>query len=166
MRIGYSVEGSTDRALLRGLQRRWCPAAEMVEGHFRGSTGESLRRELLKICGEFAFKSVDAMVFLMDANDRQWRDVQKEARDRFPGDRLALAVLGVADRNVECWICLEADYVAGVLGVPAADLRVPDPKGRFESAMGIDRDDRKEAKIEDLVKNAPLHPLASRSLVQ
>jgi hypothetical protein len=46
MKIGYSVEGSTDRAVLKGLQRRWCPSAELLEGRFRGTTGQSARREI------------------------------------------------------------------------------------------------------------------------
>jgi len=45
MKIGYSVEGSTDRAVIRGLRRRWCPEAELIEGKVRGSTRLSLRRE-------------------------------------------------------------------------------------------------------------------------
>ena len=156
MKIGYSVEGGTDRALLHGLRQRWCTGAELVEGRFRGSTGESLRREYAKICEEFAFKSVDVMVFLTDANDQDWRDVQRKERSKFPSERLPLAVHGVAQRNVECWICANPEYVANKLGIHADALRVANPKGCFESAMGIDRDDRKEEAISDLVKEAPL----------
>lgn len=36
MSIGYSVEGATDRAFLKGLRRRWCPGAALIEGSFRG----------------------------------------------------------------------------------------------------------------------------------
>ena len=36
MKIAYCVEGTTDRAILRGLRDRWCPQAELVEGRFRG----------------------------------------------------------------------------------------------------------------------------------
>jgi len=156
MIMGYSVEGSTDRALLKGLRDRWCPQMEMVEGHFRGSTGESRRREISKICDEFAFKGVDVMVFTTDANDRPWREVKKEEQDRFPPARLSLAIVGVADRNVECWICRDAAYVAERLGVSADVLSVADPKSGFESAIGLSRDDRKEAEIAALVLTAPL----------
>lgn len=157
MKIGYSVQGSTDRALLHGLQQRWCADAELVEGHFRGSTKESLRREYMKICDEFAFKSVDVMVFLTDADDNVWRDVQRNERAKFPPERLSLAVHGVADRNIECWICTNPEYVASKLGIHADILRINNPKKRFKTAMGINRDDRKEASISDLVKEAPLH---------
>jgi hypothetical protein len=157
MKIGYSVQGSTDRAFLRGLQQRWCPNAEMVEGLFRGVTRQSLRREYAKICDEFAFKSVDVMVFLTDADDAEWRKVKENERSNFPRERLALAIHGVADRNIECWFCADPEYVAQRLGIPAEELRVADPKGRFESAMGIDRSDRKEVEITSFVKEAPLH---------
>lgn len=156
MKIGYSVQGSTDRALLYGLAQRWCPRAELVEGHFRGRTRESLRREYAKICDEFVFKAADVMVFLTDADDRNWRDVQRDDREKFPQERLSLAIHGVADRNIECWICANHEYVAERLGIPADELHLADPKGRFETAMGIDRDDRKESAISDLVKDAPL----------
>lgn len=156
MKIGYSVQGSTDRAFLMGLQERWCPDAEVVQGPFRGVTGYSLRREYTKICDEFAFKSVDVMVFLTDADDKEWRQVKKNERSCFPQERLALAIHGVADRNIECWLCADPDYIAQRLGIPAEEVRVADPKGRFESAIGIDRSDRKEGEITDLVKEAPL----------
>ena len=68
MRIGYSVQGTTDRALLEGLRRRWCPHAELLEGPFRGSTRASLRREYHKICQAFVAQSVEVMVFLTDAD--------------------------------------------------------------------------------------------------
>jgi len=156
VKIGYSVEGSTDRAFLMGLQTRWCPLAEMIPGHFRGETGESLRRELRQICEELAIKSVDAMVFLTDSNDRPWRDFQHEMRQVFPQERRELAILGVAERNVECWICQDVNYVATKLNVPSSELAVPDPKGRFESAIGMSATDKKESEIASLVEEAPL----------
>ena len=45
MKIGYSVEGSTDRAVLQGLKQRWCPEAQLVEGRFRGTSGQSQHRD-------------------------------------------------------------------------------------------------------------------------
>lgn len=157
MKIGYSVQGSTDRAFLEGLRQRWCPDAQMFEGYFRGMTGESLRREYRDICEEFVIKSVDVMVFLTDANGQGWREVQKNERSKFPPERLARAIHGVADRNMECWICAEPNYVAGKLQIQAQELQTPNPKGIFEAAMDISRNDRKEAEIADLVKGAPLN---------
>ncbi len=50
MKIGYCVEGSTDRGFVKGLTDRWCPQAEFIEGRFRGSTGLRLRAEIPQIC--------------------------------------------------------------------------------------------------------------------
>lgn len=157
MKIGYSVEGSTDRAFLTGLRQRWCPVAELVPGHFPGDTGQSLRRELRQICEELAIKSVHVMMFLVDADEREWRDVKRQMSQLLPEARRELVILGVAERNVECWICADPNYIATMLRVPQEELRVPEPKGRFESAMRISGADRKEPEIAALVENAPLH---------
>ena len=156
MKIGYSVEGSTDRALLWGLRDRWCPDAQMIQGHFRGSTGVSMRREIRKIWDEFLQKGVDVAVFFMDANDRNWREVKNETRERVPGERLEFTIIGVADRNVECWIWLDPSYVASALRLAPQVLHIGNPKERFVSAMSIERDDRKEPEIAALVRDAPL----------
>jgi hypothetical protein len=157
VKIGYSVEGSTDRAFLRGLQKRWCPAAELIEGQFRGTSRLSLRREYAKICEELVLKGAGAMVFLTDGDCENWRDVQRNERAHFPEERRSMVVHGVPDRNIECWICADAGFVADDLRtVRPEELRVPDPKGRFESALGIERGDRKEMEIEGLVMRAPL----------
>ena len=117
MRIGYSVEGSTDRALLKGLKERWCPRAELVEGSFRGRTGTSLRRQYQKICDAFSIKRVDIMVFLTDADKRGWHEVQKDDRAKFPPECLDRAIHGVADRNIECWLCAEPGWLGKRLGM-------------------------------------------------
>jgi hypothetical protein len=164
MRIGYSVEGSTDRALLNGLKQRWCPHASMVEGHFRASTQLGQRRELRAICEELILKSVDIIIILVDANDASWRDVAKEVLAHIPEEALHLVVVGVPDRNVECWICHDPNYVASLCDVLPEILREPDPKIAFEQAMDIRHGDRKEEIIAELVRNAPIGKwLAHRS---
>lgn len=156
MKIGYSVEGSTDRALLKGLQLRWCPDAELIKGEFRGSTNLSLRREYQKICDEFVERSVDVMVFLTDADDEPWRDAQRRERESFPQNRLNFAIHGVADRNVECWICKDSGWLAARLKAEPTKFEDANPKAAFEIAMGIDRDNRREAEVAELVRQAPL----------
>lgn len=156
MKIGYAVEGSTDRALITGLAARWCPQALLVEGAFRGSTGMSLRREYRKICDEFIIKEVDVMVFLTDANGQDWREVQRNERQHFPEDRFHQSMHGVCDRNVECWLCADTGWIASQLGAEAVAFEVEDPKRVFERGIGINRDDRKEKQIADLVRDAPL----------
>jgi hypothetical protein len=165
MKIGYSVQGSTDRAFLKGLKQRWCPHASFVEAPFRGSTGLSLRREYRKICEQFVMNGVDIMIFLTDADGDGWREVLRKERESFPPERLHYAIHGVADRNIECWICAEPAWIAQQLGGQAEHFRVEDPKSTFERMLGVDRDSKQEDKISDLVATAPLQAwlAASRS---
>ena len=160
MKIGYAVQGSTDRAFLRGLKKRWCPDAAMVEGLFRGSTGLSLRRELAKICDDlFKQKACDVLVFLSDADSANWRDVRLNELQKLPEDIRSLTVYGIADRNVECWLCADQKYVASRTGRRAEEFRVDDPKRVFESGIGITRDEKKEDEIVALIKDATLDVL-------
>jgi len=157
MTIGFSVQGSTDRALLHGLRTRWCPNAGLIQGPFRGSTQESLRREYRKICEQFVEQNVEVMVFLTDADTEPWREVQRNERSRFPAEHLPHAVHGVADRNVECWICADPQWLARELGAGPEQFQCENPKRAFERVLGISRDDSKEAEIAALVSKAPLH---------
>jgi len=157
MIIGFSVQGSTDRALLRGLRMRWCPNASLLEGPFRGSTQESLRREYRKICDQFVEQNVEVMVFLTDADTGPWREVQRNEHSRFPAEHLPRAVHGVADRNVECRISAEPQWLARELGADPEQFQCENPKRAFERALRMDRDDRKEVEIAALVARAPLH---------
>ena len=157
MRIGYSADDSAHRAFIIGLHRRWCPGAEIVEGHFRGDLKLRRRFEIPMICEELAMKGVDVMVFLTDGDGRPWREVQKEELGRFPPQHSPTTVVGVADRNVECWICADVDYVAGRSNRHAAIFRVVDPKGAFEDALAITSVNRREAEVSELVAQAPLH---------
>jgi hypothetical protein len=155
MRIGYAVQGSTDRAFLRGLKDRWCPAAEMVEGAFRGSTGLSLRRELHKICDALLRqKRCERMVVLTDADESDWQDVRKRELGKLPGEFLPFVVYGIADRNIECWLCADPLYIAQKTGRSADEFRTPDPKSAFQCAMAVSRDDKKETEIAALVSQA------------
>jgi hypothetical protein len=156
LKIGYSVEGSTDRALLKGLQRRWCPHAGLVEGKFRGTTGQSQRREIPNTCRELMFKGADLIVFLRDANDENWRDVLKKDDARCSPQARHLAVFGVCNRNVESWLCCQCSWIASHTGRQPDEFRVDDPKGIFESAIGISRSDKKEETIANLLQDAPL----------
>lgn len=156
MKIGYSVQGSTDRAVLEGLRKRWCRDADAVEGRFRGSTNLSLRREYRKICDEFLARSVTVMVFLTDSDEGPWREVQKNERSKFPAEWLSFAIHGVADRNVECWICAAPAWLGSELHVDPSRFTCAGPKAAFEKAMGISRDDKKEREISELVHRAPL----------
>jgi hypothetical protein len=156
MKIGYSVEGSTDRALLDGLRQRWCPQAQLVEGHFRGSTAQSRRREIPRICFELQNKEVDCIVFLTDSNEAQWRDVLRGEEARCRPEHRLVTVFGVCLRNVECWLATDADHIANRFARSRHEFAIDDPKGVVEAAFGISADDKKEAEIATFVCNAPL----------
>jgi len=155
MRIGYAVQGSTDRAFLRGLKERWCANAEMIEGAFRGSTGLSLRRELARICDDlFWQKACDVIVFLSDADVADWRTVQRREVEKLPDEIRPFAVYGMADRNTECWLCADPHYISEKTERAFEDFTADDPKGAFQSAMRISRDDKRESEIAALVRDA------------
>jgi hypothetical protein len=158
MKIGYCVEGSTDRATLRGLRQRWCPQAELIEGSFRGTSGQSQRREIRNVCIELTTKGAELIVFLRDANTehRKWRKILKAYEEDCPPKHKHLTIFGVCDRNVECWLCADADWIGKETGHQADEFRVPDPKGPFEEAIGITGFDKKEQEIAALVLRAPL----------
>lgn len=156
MKIGYSVEGSTDRAALEGLRQRWCPHAQFIEGRFRGTSGKSQHREIPRTCIELVGKGVDLIVFLRDANKENWRDVLRNDEDRCRAAHNHLTVFGVCDRNIECWLCADADWIAGQTRRSSHEFKVADPKAAFEKAMNVTGFDRKEEEIALLVTRAPL----------
>lgn len=156
MKIGYSVEGSTDRALLKGLKERWCPDAELEEGSFRGQTHESRRREIPRICIELVAKDVNLIIFLTDSNGPHWRDVLRAEETRCRTEHRHIAMFGVCCRNVECWLAADADYIANWSGRAVADFRVDDPKGVVGSVFGITRWEKKELEIAEFVRSAPI----------
>jgi hypothetical protein len=164
MKIGYCVEGSTDRAVLHGFNQRWCPHAQLLEGRFRGTTGLSQRREIPKVCIELIDKGVELIVFLRDANNEQWREVLGAYEGDCRPEHKHLVVFGVCDRNVECWLCTDADWIGKRTGHQPGEFRVTDPKEAFAEAMNITRLDRKELEIAMLVQKAPLENwLSNRS---
>jgi len=163
MSIGYSVEGSTDRAFLEGLRQRWYPGAALVEGSFRGASRISLRRDVPKICRELAHKGARVIVFLTDANKQDWRRVKQRESKFVPVEFRHITLYGVANRNIECWLAADRDYLAQKLGISPKKLDVDDPKGVFEDALGVTRSDRKEEEIALIVRDAPLLHWLERS---
>lgn len=156
MRIGYCVEGSTDRATLQGLNQRWCPHAQLVEGSFRGTSGLSQRREIPKVCIELTAKRAELIIFLRDSNNENWREVLNAHEEDCRLEHRHLTIFGVCDRNIECWLCADAGWIAGETQRQAAEFRVDNPKAAFEQAFGITGLDRKEQEIAAMVLRAPL----------
>lgn len=157
MRIGYVVEGFRDAAFLEGLRARWCPKAEMLEGGSRGSTGLAIGRESANLCAELRFRRVDFVVILRDANREDWRDVLKRESEMVPGDVRQVTLYGVADRNIECWLCADLDFAASQLGIDSEQLRsAEDPKRVLDEALGGRQSGEQDSKIAALVQTAPL----------
>jgi len=155
MSIGYSVEGSTDRAFLEGLRRRWRPDAALIEGSFRGASGISLRRDIPRICQELGYKGARVIVFLTDANEQNWRQVKKRESNLVPDEFQHMTLYGVADRNIECWLAADRDYLARRLGILPKELDVLDPKGVIEGALDVTSYNRREEEIASIVHDAP-----------
>jgi hypothetical protein len=157
MRIGFGVEGATDRAFITGLRDRFCPRAELEEGSFRGTTDLRLRAEIPKICKELIEKNVDVIVFLTDSSEPgDWHKKKRTEYDYVPNDYKHLTLYGVTEKNIETWITADKSYIGKELGVNPNVFNVPDPKSEFERVLGIVSLDKKEGRIAEIVKNAPI----------
>ena len=104
MKIGYSVEGSTDRAFLKGLRDRWCPGMELIEGQFRGRSSQSRSREFPKTCTDLSSQGAELIIFMRDANNEKWREVLRADEARCALNHRHLVIFAVCDRNIECFI--------------------------------------------------------------
>lgn len=159
--IGYVVEGGTDRAFVRGLANHWCPDADLLEIAFRGSSCK--HRHYPKVCSDASLRGVDVLVMLTDANNERWTVVRDAERAALPNPCPVEVLIGVCDRNVECWLCADRDYAARMLRCTPEDLDLPDPKGAFARRMRLVDVLPAEEWIERFVENAPLHAWIRRS---
>jgi len=156
MKIAYCVEGSADRAVLRGLRDRWCPDAELVEGRFRGS--RLPRSQISKECKILTQKGADLIIFLRDANLENWREVLRADEAKCPPELQHRVVFGVCDRNAECWLAVDPDHLAAKFGRNRADFTIEDPSGAVKAAFGLvgfDKEQR-EPHVAAFVAAAPL----------
>ena len=167
MKIGYYVQGDTDEAVVRGLAQRWCPDAELAEGRFRGSSGESLRREIRNSLVDLRdHKECDILVVLTDADANRWQEVKRRESERIPEDYRDVTLFGVADRNIECWLAIVRDALAAELGCPVDDIPIDDPSHFVKRRFGLsNRDTRKDARtrICNYVAHASLRSWIERS---
>ena len=161
MKIGYYVQGDTDEAVVRGLAKRWCPDAELVKGPFRGSTRDSLKREL-RIALSMDLKDdkgCDILVFLTDADANPWRDVKRRESDRIPDDCKHLTLFGVADRNIECWLAIDRGALARELKCRVEEIPTDDPSDFIKRRFELTERDKKQnakARVCDYVAQASL----------
>jgi hypothetical protein len=140
MKIGYFVQGAADEAFIHGLARRWCPDAQLAPGKFRGGSRQSLRRELPKALRDLReFQNCDILVVLTDSDTRPWREVRQEEWNRVPVEFHHDTVLGVADRNIECWLALDRAVLARVLECGENDISRDDPSDFIKNRLGLTR---------------------------
>ncbi|MCX7046090.1 MAG: hypothetical protein NTX50_11470 [Candidatus Sumerlaeota bacterium] len=168
MKIGYSVEGGADRAFLAGLRDRWCPHAEIIQGSFRGRTGVSMGREIPHTCMALMKQGVDVIIFLKDSDKKDWRDILNDHRKRCKPEHSHLVIFGVCERNVECWLCADCDYIARQFGKTPGeflweDTKDGDPKNVVQSCFKSKGRERLEVEIAEFVTKAPLRKWLHRS---
>ncbi len=161
MKIGYYVQGDTDEAVVKGLAKRWCPDAELVKGPFRGTTRVALKRELrMALSMDLKDdKGCDILVFFTDADANRWQDVKRHESDRIPEDCRYLTLLGVADRNIECWLAIDRGALARELQCQVNDIPTDDPSDFIKRHFGLTGRDTKQdakARICDYVAQASL----------
>jgi len=58
---------------------------------------------------------------------------------------------------VECWLCTDTDWIAKRYNRSTEEFRVSNPKGIFNTVLGISYRDTREEEIAELVMQAPLH---------
>ena len=160
MRIGYYVQGDTDEAVVWGLVKRWCPAANLAPGTFRGSSRESFRREIRKSLLDLRDdKECDIVVVLTDADGNPWRHVKTRESDKIPAKFRDLTVFGVADRNIESWLAVNREALAVELECQINEIPDGDPSNFIKRRLGLNDRDRKQAakiRVRDYVSQAPL----------
>jgi hypothetical protein len=147
MKIGYFVQGTADEAFVHGLAARWCPDAELAQGKFRGSSGESFRREVAKALRDLREdKRCDVLVVLTDCDVAPWREVKRREWARIPSDCQDFCLFGVADRNIECWLAADPTALAVELECQPAEIPEGDPSGFVKRRFGLgERDADREA---------------------
>ena len=160
MKIGYYVQGDADEAVIWGLKQRWCPSAKLAQGKFRGTSGESFRREISKSLRDLKDKGCDILVVLTDADaNLRWRDVKKRESAKIPTDYEHLTLFGVADRNIECWLAIDRGALARELECSVEDIPSDDPSHFVKQRFGLKNRDKKQdakARVRDYVVRASL----------
>jgi len=156
MRIGYLVEGSTDRAVVRGLHRRLCPRAELVEGTFRGSMrGVGRKRELPKACLELRAKGVDVIVDINDANEFSWPKRCEQEKGWMPDRVHHITAFGAPEPNIGGWLTADPGHFQRETGEQCRP-RPADPRPLTEQAFGVTGIEKQEDRIADFVAAADL----------
>jgi hypothetical protein len=154
VKIGAIVEGATDTAFLSGLRDRWCPDAILENIEYRGSRARY--RDYPKLCDVAEARGCDVLILLTDSNNAPYSVTRKQELSHMPSPSPVHVLVGVAARNIECWICAEPGYVGKESNQPFAKFNVQDPKNAFNEAFNISTFNQQKPLIAALVSKAPL----------
>ena len=159
MKIGYYVQGDADEAVIWGLAQRWCPDAELAQGKFRGTSGDSFRREISESLRALKYEGCDILVVLTDADTNKWQDVKRRESAKIPIEYEHLTLFGVADRNIECWLAIDRSALACELACPVEKIPSDNPSHFVKQGFGLTKRDKKQgakARVQDYVARASL----------
>ncbi len=99
-------------------------------------------------------------MFLSDADEANWRDIQRREVGKLPDNIRPFAVYGMADRNIECWLAVNRVALAKELNCTPEEIPRDDPSGFVKKKFGLgERDNaREDAKnrVAQFVAQAPV----------
>lgn len=125
-KIGVICQDAYSKGFLMGLKRRLRCEAELLDPPGSIGKNKNITRKNAELAwAYFREQGTDLVVRFTDADRSRWQNVRRDDYDAFPEPSRYLMVCGVAVENVEDWLVLDADYMSGVLGVPADELRNP-----------------------------------------
>ncbi len=120
------------------MAKKYCPAATLASGKYRGQSGESHRRELRHALLDLVSdKHCDYLVVLTDADSGSWLEIYNREWMRIPDECKHVTVFGVADRNIECWLSLDRRALAEKLGCSENDIPSDNPSGFVKRRFGV-----------------------------
>ncbi len=147
MKIGFYVQGDMDEAVVRGLKERWCPAAELAPGRYRGGSKESHRREIAKNLQVLnSHEGCNILVVLTDADNNPWREVKNREGARIPENLRHLTVFGVADQNIEWWLAIDRGSLARELECKEEEIPRDNPSDFVKRRFGLTGRDKELGK--------------------
>ena len=158
-KIGVIYQDRSSLGFLRGLCDRLKCKAELIEPPAAIGKPRLLPRRCTKLAWLYFLKrGVDLVVRFTDADTGRWQETRREELNRVPEDAKSIWICGVAANNPEDWLCLDLDYLAGVLDFSPQDLVNPQNRiGQIKRALvRLRRDEEGESDVvERLVRGVP-----------
>lgn len=123
-RILVVGQGPNDLGFLEGLRDRLGCDAELVDYSRDPSLrqrGSYTRRSDARLIWQ-RFRNVDLIVRLTDGDTYRPQEACRTEGQRWPEEAKSLLIVGVCDRDVEHWLCLDPGYAGRVLGFDPGHL--------------------------------------------